>query len=179
LAPADGALTSSVSPLLDLRNMLAPIYISYPRALTAIQKTKAIAATHWLLLRSLISSSHCSCSHHGRTSAFFASKVGTTSSQLVTTLSLESKTSEARTSSADWMSSRYLRTVLAMSERGKDSLWLSYRRTARVELAAMSLGPSSSRRGTPWGGCQHVRGSLRFRWECQSWMSNSHAAPSR
>ena len=69
-APADGARSSVGADLVKCKSARWSLYHA--------------DSTHSFALRSLISSSHASTSHHGMTATHFASSVGTMSSHFVT-----------------------------------------------------------------------------------------------
>jgi hypothetical protein len=101
-------------------------------------------------LRSLISSSHTSRSHHGMATTFLLSRAGTKSSHLVTSTMRESYTSLALLNMSLWMVWRSAETVPSKLARGMGFLVPVSRRTVSVCCLARSLGPISRRRGTPY-----------------------------
>lgn len=101
-------------------------------------------------LRSLISSSQASTSHQGMTRMFLLSKLGTTSSQRVTSFTRDWYVSFAWLNISFWMVVRRAGIVDPMSARGMGFLTPLSRRTERVCCLSKSLGPISSRSGTPY-----------------------------
>ena len=138
LAPADGARSSCGSALKKKRSRSA-----------SVPKRTRKGVTHDLPLRSLISSSQASTSHHGSTTMHLLSSVGTTSFQSVTSLTRDQYCSLARLNILSCMTSRKAATFLPMSARGRGFLSPLSRRTERVCCFLRSLGPISRRRGTP------------------------------
>lgn len=100
-------------------------------------------------LRSLMSSSHASTSHHGSTTTHLLSSVGTTSSQFVMTFRRELYATRARSNMSFWIVVRRAGTLFSMSEMGNGALTPLSRRTDKVCCFVMSAGPISRRRGTP------------------------------
>ena len=105
--------------------------------------------THARPLRSLISSSHASSSHHGITTTFLPSRVGTTSAQFVMALRRESNTSFARVYISCWITLSSVVTAAPIPSSGIGALTPLSRRTESACLFARSAGPISSLTGTP------------------------------
>ena len=100
-------------------------------------------------LRSLISSSQASTSHQGITTIFLLSKLGTKSSQRVTSFIRDWYVSFACLNISSWIVIRRVETVDPMLVRGIGFLTPLSRRTESVCCLLKSFGPISSRSGTP------------------------------
>lgn len=138
LAPALGARSSVGSDL-----HIARVSFTGP-------KKKRLNHTHALALLSLISSSHASTSHHGITTIDLLSKVGTTSSHLVTGTRRASYASLARANMSFCIVSSKAWTTVSTLESEIGFFAPVSLRAVRVWDLARSLGPISSRSGTPW-----------------------------
>ena len=111
---------------------------------------QSISQTYARPLRSLISSSQASSSHQGITTMFLLSKVGTTSSQQVTSFTRDWYVSFALLNISFWMVVRRPDTVDPISARGMAFLTPLSRRTEMVCFLPKSWGPISNRSGTPY-----------------------------
>lgn len=123
--------------------------IEYRWSVKEVREQDIKSETYSRPLRSLISSSHASSSHHGITTTHLLSSVGTTSFHSVTTFKRDMNASFARSNISCWMVSRSLGRAVSRSARGIGALAPVSRRTESVCFFSISIGPSSRRSGTP------------------------------
>lgn len=107
--------------------------------------------THSSALRFLISSSHVSTSHHGKTTTLFWFRVGTRSFHSSTLMIDSSYVLRARASMSSWICSSRAGIDVVKSASGSDAFAPVSRRTDMADFFSKSFGPSSRRIGTPCG----------------------------